>query len=90
MLTEQEISRTWRSLFRRSDCNEEVFAKAEQLLEELGRKALYAIAWAPNSTELRQRAGSRGSLNNHKSPVGICPLAPPDGEIGGDRTGIAS
>ncbi len=35
MLTENEVSRTWRRLFRGGDHNEETFARAENLLEEL-------------------------------------------------------
>ena len=35
MLTEQEITRNWRSLFRNAKLSEEVFARAEGLLDEL-------------------------------------------------------
>jgi hypothetical protein len=35
LLTEQEINRSWRSLFRNAKLNEELFSRAEQLLEEL-------------------------------------------------------
>jgi hypothetical protein len=35
LLTEQEISRNWRNLFRTNDLNEGVFAQAERLLDEL-------------------------------------------------------
>ena len=35
MLTEQEISRTWRSLFRSVPCTGEMLEKAEYLLDEL-------------------------------------------------------
>ncbi|MCC6124847.1 MAG: hypothetical protein IT426_07795 [Pirellulales bacterium] len=35
MLTEQEISRSWRNLFRSKELNEGVFAQAERLLDEL-------------------------------------------------------
>ncbi len=35
MLTEQEVSKTWRSMFRGVEVNEESLAKAEALLEEL-------------------------------------------------------
>jgi hypothetical protein len=35
LLTEHEINRTWRILFREGTCNEETFTKAEALLEEL-------------------------------------------------------
>ena len=35
MLTEHEISRTWRVLFRESEINEDTFARAEALLDEL-------------------------------------------------------
>ena len=35
MLTEQEITRNWRSLFRNAKLSEEIFARAEHLLDEL-------------------------------------------------------
>ena len=35
MLTENEIQRTWRALFRDQEVNEETFTRAEALLEEL-------------------------------------------------------
>ncbi len=35
MLTEHEISRTWRQLFAGADFTEETFVKAETLLDEL-------------------------------------------------------
>jgi hypothetical protein len=35
LLSEQEITRSWRNLFHHGPCNEETFAKAEVLLEEL-------------------------------------------------------
>ena len=35
LLTEQEVSRTWRTLFKGSDFSEEELSKAEALLEEL-------------------------------------------------------
>jgi hypothetical protein len=56
LLTEQEISRTWRSLFRRNECNEEVFARAEQLLEELRPESPLRHRLGAELDELRQRA----------------------------------
>jgi len=35
LLTENEIQRTWRALFRDQEINEETFTRAEALLEEL-------------------------------------------------------
>jgi hypothetical protein len=35
LLTEQEVSKSWRQLFTRTELNEETFAKAEALIEEL-------------------------------------------------------
>jgi hypothetical protein len=35
LLTEQEITRSWRSLFRKSKLTEETLNRAEQLLDEL-------------------------------------------------------
>jgi hypothetical protein len=35
LLTEQEISRSWRNLFRSKELNEGIFTQAERLLAEL-------------------------------------------------------
>ena len=35
MLTEKEVSRTWRQLFKGGAYSEETFTKAEELLDEL-------------------------------------------------------
>jgi len=35
LLTENEIQRTWRALFRGQEVNEDIFTRAEALLEEL-------------------------------------------------------
>ena len=35
MLTEQEITRSWRSLFRNAKLNDEIFTHAQRLLDEL-------------------------------------------------------
>jgi hypothetical protein len=56
LLTEQEISRTWRSLFRDADCSEEVFAKAEELLAELRPESPLRHRLGAELDELRERA----------------------------------
>jgi hypothetical protein len=56
LLTEQEISRTWRSLFRAATgCTDEMFAKAEQLLEELRPESPLRHRLGAELDELRQR-----------------------------------
>jgi hypothetical protein len=35
LLTENEIQRTWRALFRGQEVNDDIFTRAEALLEEL-------------------------------------------------------
>ena len=35
MLTEQEVSKSWRKLFQQREFSEEVFTKAEALIDEL-------------------------------------------------------
>ena len=35
MLTEQEVSKSWRQLFARKEYNDDVFSKAEALIDEL-------------------------------------------------------
>ena len=56
MLTEQEVSRSWRSLFRTNGCTEETFARAEQLLEELRPESPLRHRLHTELTELRKRA----------------------------------
>ena len=55
MLTEQEISRTWRSLFRDSECGDEAFVKAEQLLAELRPESPLRHRLGTELEELRKR-----------------------------------
>jgi len=54
LLTEQEISRNWRTLFNGVDCNEEVFSKAEALLEELRPESPLRHRLGTELTELRK------------------------------------
>lgn len=56
MLTEQEVSRTWRKLFTRPVLNEEVFTKAEALIEELRPESPLRHRLGTELEELRQRA----------------------------------
>ncbi len=56
LLTEQEVSRTWRKLFSRTDLNEEIFAKAEALIEELRPESPLRHRLGTELEELRQRA----------------------------------
>jgi hypothetical protein len=57
LLTEQEISRTWRSLFRgATDGTDELFAKAEELLDELRPESPLRHRLGAELDELRQRA----------------------------------
>jgi hypothetical protein len=64
LLTEQEISRTWRSLFRGAGCTDEALAKAEQLLDELRPESPLRHRLGAELDELRQRAGARGGCVN--------------------------
>ena len=59
MLTEQEISRTWRSLFRNSGCTNETLEKAEQLLDELRPESPLRHRLGTELDELRQRANQK-------------------------------
>ena len=56
MLTEQEISRTWRSLFRTAGCTDEMIEKAEQLLDELRPESPLRHRLGAELDELRKRA----------------------------------
>ena len=56
MLTEQEISRTWRSLFRDAERIDEALVKAEQLLDELRPESPLRHRLGAELDELRRRA----------------------------------
>jgi hypothetical protein len=55
MLTEQEISRTWRALFRGTVCTDEMLAKAEHLLDELRPESPLRHRLGSELDELRLR-----------------------------------
>ena len=55
LLTEQEISRTWRTLFRGTGSTDEALAKAEQLLEELRPESPLRHRLGSELDELRER-----------------------------------
>jgi hypothetical protein len=59
LLTEQEISRAWRTLFRTPGCNDKTIAKAEQLLDELRPESPLRHRLNAELEELRQRAGQK-------------------------------
>jgi hypothetical protein len=56
LLTEQEISRAWRSLFRGADFTDKLFTKAEELLEELRPESPLRHRLGAELDELRARA----------------------------------
>ena len=55
MLTEQEITRSWRSLFRNAKLSEEIFARAEHLLDELRPESPLRHRLECELTEMRQK-----------------------------------
>jgi hypothetical protein len=57
LLTEQEISRTWRRLFRDAGWTEDTLVKAEQLLAELRPESPLRHRLGAELEELRRRAG---------------------------------
>ncbi|HEX4128627.1 MAG TPA: hypothetical protein VHZ24_01205 [Pirellulales bacterium] len=54
MLTEQEVSKSWRQLFTRGPADEEVFAKAEALIEELRAESPLRHRLGRELSELRK------------------------------------
>ena len=56
MLTEQEVSRSWRKLLNRPELSEDVFAKAEALIDELRPESPLRHRLGAELDELRQRA----------------------------------
>jgi hypothetical protein len=61
LLTEQEISRSWRALFRQGPFTEETFAKADSLLDELRGESPLRHRLEGELTELRR-------MHKKKSP----------------------
>ena len=55
LLTEQEVSRSWRNLFRGSQPNSETFVRAEALLEELRAESPLRHRLAAELEELRSK-----------------------------------
>jgi hypothetical protein len=62
LLTEQEIARSWRILFRNGGADEDTFAKAESLLEELRAESPLRHRLQTELTELRK-------MGKKKKPV---------------------
>ncbi|NIP85245.1 MAG: hypothetical protein GTO03_06680 [Planctomycetales bacterium] len=58
MLTEQEVSRSWMKLFREQELNEQLFTRAEQLLDELRPESPLRHRLDSELDELRQRLAS--------------------------------
>ena len=56
LLTEQEVSRSWRKLFGRGELSEELFGKAEALIDELRPESPLRHRLGMELEELRQRA----------------------------------
>lgn len=55
MLTEQEVAQSWRRLFK-SELNQDVFAKAEALLDELRPESPLRHRLASELVELRDQS----------------------------------
>ena len=56
MLTEHEISRTWRILFKENPLNEETFARADALLDELRGESPLRHRLSTELDELRAKS----------------------------------
>jgi hypothetical protein len=66
LLTEQEIARSWRILFRSSDVNDDTFSKAESLLEELRAESPLRHRLETELTELRKMRKKKESVSHAK------------------------
>lgn len=55
MLTEQQISRSWQKLFRSSELDDQVFEKAEALLDQLRPESPLRHRLSVELEELRKR-----------------------------------
>ena len=56
MLTEKEVATSWRNLFKGRELNDEVFEKAEGLIEELRAESPLRHRLAGELAELRRMA----------------------------------
>ncbi|HUY89544.1 MAG TPA: hypothetical protein VMV10_12485 [Pirellulales bacterium] len=56
LLTELEVSRSWRKLFSRPELSEDLFTKAEALIDELRPESPLRHRLGMELEELRQRA----------------------------------
>jgi hypothetical protein len=54
LLTEQEVSKSWRQLFSRAPVDDETFAKAEALIEELRPESPLRHRLGTELSELRR------------------------------------
>jgi hypothetical protein len=61
LLTEQEVSRSWRKLFKDNTLTPEVIAKAEELLDELRPESPLRHRLSVELDELRQVAESKSA-----------------------------
>jgi hypothetical protein len=59
LLTEKEVSTSWRNLFKGRELNDEVFEKAESLLDELRPESPLRHRLAGELEELRRLAVSK-------------------------------
>ena len=55
LLTEQEVSKSWRKLFQQREFTDEVFAKAETLIEELRPESPLRHRLGTELDELRRK-----------------------------------
>jgi hypothetical protein len=60
LLTEQEITRAWRSLFRNVKLNEDIFKRAERLLEELRPESPLRHRLENELKEIREKNSANG------------------------------
>ena len=61
MLTESEITRSWRKLFTRDECGDEAFVEAEGLLDELRPESPLRHRLSIELNELRTLKGANVS-----------------------------
>ncbi|HWA97030.1 MAG TPA: hypothetical protein VG713_00995 [Pirellulales bacterium] len=59
MLTEQEVSKSWRQLFSRPQLDEDTFTKAEALIEELRPESPLRHRLGTELNELRKMRKAR-------------------------------
>ncbi len=69
MLTEQEVSRSWRQLFNKGELTSDAFSKAKGLIEELRAESPLRHRLSIELEELRAMHAAKNKKPRRKAPA---------------------